>query len=144
MANKEHEKFTISQWGALIRNGQCLIIRAAGYDYWELPGGRIEVAELDSFTAEMAFRREIQEELGIDEFVLGRPVGCMIGYTMKNHTPTSRLIYIIKNDNAEIKLSSEHEEYRWVSLDEVDNYEYNLLKNSVKLSDLIKDAIINN
>ncbi|OGH93175.1 MAG: hypothetical protein A2534_02680 [Candidatus Magasanikbacteria bacterium RIFOXYD2_FULL_39_9] len=144
MANKEHEKFTISQWGALIRDGKCLIMCAAGFDYWELPGGRIEVEELDSSTAEMAFRREIQEELGISEFEMGRLVGCMIGYTMGHHTPTSRLIYIIKNDNAEIKLSHEHDEYRWVSLDEVDSYTYNILKNSVPLSDIIKNALSSN
>ncbi len=142
--NKEHEKFTFSQWGALVRDGKCLIMRAAGFDYWELPGGRIEVEELDTTTAEIAFRREIEEELGVTEFELGRPVGCMIGYTMGHHTPTSRLIYIIKNDNAEIKLSHEHEEFRWVGLDEVDNYKYNELKNSIKLSDIIKAALSSN
>ena len=54
------------------------------------------------------------------------------------------MIYIIKNDNAEIKLSHEHDEYRWVSLDEVDSYTYNILKNSVPLSDIIKSGGLNN
>jgi len=142
--NKEHEKFTFSQWGALIRNEKCLIVHATNTDFWELPGGRVEVEELDTSTAEIAFRREIQEELGIADFELGRPVGCMIGYTMRNHTPTCRLIYTIKNDVAEINLSSEHEDYRWVGLGEVDNYKYNELKNSIQLSDIIKNALSSN
>lgn len=139
--NKEHEKFTISQWGALIRDGKCLIIRAPGHDYWELPGGRIEVGELDSSTAEEAFRREIKEELGFDEFEIVRPLGGMIGYTLGRHTPTCRLIYAIKNDKAEVKLSTEHEEFHWVSLEDLDNYTFSPLKNSVELKDIIKNVL---
>lgn len=142
--NKEHEKFTVSQWGALIRDKKCLIIRAPGNNYWELPGGRIEVEELDSSTAAEAFRREIKEELGLDDFEIMRPLGSMIGYTLKNHTPTCRIIYAIKNDAGEITLSAEHEESYWVSLEELENFIYSPLKNSVELKDIIKNALAEN
>lgn len=142
--NKEHEKFTISQWGALVRDKKCLIIRASGYDYWELPGGRIEVGELDSSTAEEAFRREIKEELGFDEFEITRPLGSMIGYTLGRYTPTCRLIYAIKNDKAEVKLSTEHEEFAWVGLEDLENFTYSPLKNSVELKSIIKIALTGN
>ncbi len=139
--NKEHEKFTVSQWGALIRNNKCLILRAVGNGYWELPGGRIEVDELDTSTAEEAFRREIKEELGFDEFQIVRPLGSMIGYTLKNHTPTCRIIYAIKNDAAELSISAEHEEYRWVGFEDLENYIFSPLKNSVELKSIIKTAL---
>lgn len=142
--NKEHEQLTISQWGALMRKGKCLIVHAANVDWWELPGGRIEVNELDEYAAEFAFRREIQEELGIAEFTIVSPVDWMIGYSLNSHAPICRVVYLIKNDDAEIKLSHEHSEYRWISLEEVDNYTYYEPKNAKKLSEIIKSVFVRN
>ena len=118
-----------------------MIIRSSEHEYWELPGGRIEVKELDSSTAEEAFRREIKEELNFDEFEIIRPLGSMIGYTLGHHTPTCRLIYAIKNDAAEITLSTEHEEFAWVGVEELEDYTYSPLKSSVELKDIIKSAL---
>lgn len=51
--------------GVCIHEGNVLLQRAEGGDWWFLPGGRIEVME----SSEEAIKREMREELKLDEEV---------------------------------------------------------------------------
>lgn len=117
---KEHERFQIGQKAVLIRDGKCLIAEIAKRPgMWELPGGRLEAGEL----REPAFRREIKEELGIDEFeILG-----LVDYEIWYHndgTPFCAIVNLIKNDFVEIKISSEHLKFAWITKKQIKNYKY--------------------
>ncbi|HRY63459.1 MAG TPA: NUDIX domain-containing protein [Patescibacteria group bacterium] len=64
---KEFEKFWITQAGVIIKDNKCLILELADKPgYWDIPGGRVDMGEGDN--SEAAFRREIKEELDVDNF----------------------------------------------------------------------------
>ena len=61
---------------ALIRNsqGQVLLLRNRrknGEDYYDLPGGRLDIGE----TPEAAVARELQEEAGVTDVTVGKKLG---------------------------------------------------------------------
>lgn len=116
---KEIEKFVVSQKGLLFRGDKCLIMEIKrNPGYWDLPGGRIDVGEL----GEEAFKREITEELGFKNF----EIKMVISYDtwLVHKKPVCGIINLIKNNNDEITLSEEHTQMKWISKDEVDDYDY--------------------
>jgi len=117
--SEEHEKFTISQKAILIRDDKCLIAEVSRRPgIWDLPGGRINIGE----NKEEAFRREIKEELGIDNF----KIISTIHYDAW-HTSSGFAVCGITNlieSNEEITLSNEHAQSTWISRAELDNYKF--------------------
>src|SRR3989338_4540829 len=114
------ERFWISQAGILIRENKCLILELAGKPgFWDIPGGRLNRGEL----AESGFQREIKEELGIDNFLVGKIVDYDIWYTPKGD-PVCAIAILIKNEKDEIILSDEHLQYKWVAENELDDYKF--------------------
>ena len=117
---KEFEKFVISQVCVLIRDNKCLILEFSDRSgVWGLPGGRIDEGE----EGEMAFKREMKEELNLESFdILG-----MVDYDIwRNHKgiPMCSVVNFVKNDFDEIKLSKEHSKMAWVTKEEIDNYKF--------------------
>lgn len=104
---------------AIIRNqqGEFLLLRRAENSHsnpgkWDLPGGKLGPQE----PLTEAVVREVWEETGITAVV-----GEIAGYTTFE-LPQKRVIAIIFNGGyviEDIKLSYEHIEYSWVSLDNV-------------------------
>lgn len=117
---REHEKFTISQFGILIRGGKCLILRDSVSGKWLFPGGRVEIGE----NGEEAFKRELNEEIGLDNFENLGVVDYDIAYTIKDNKPVCAIGNLIKNDSDEITLDSENIEFRWVTLEESKEYDF--------------------
>ena len=109
--------------GAVITNpdGKILLIkRSQKLDWhpgdWEIMYGRIAQHEdpKDGLT------RELKEELGISATV-GRPLTCWHIYRGHEETAENELVgitFLATTDQLEIKLSDEHEEYRWVTPEE--------------------------
>ena len=107
---------------AVIRNDENKILitkrnlKKAQGGLWEFPGGKIEPNE----TREHAIVREIKEELDIDITVKEY-------LAEKTFTYPDKQINLIALEctkvNGEIKLL-EHEDFAWITSDELDNYEF--------------------
>lgn len=83
---------------------------------WEFPGGKIEPNE----TRENAIIREIKEELDIDIKVDKYLDERTFNYPEKD---INLIALECKKVNEEIKLL-EHEDYKWVSKNELDNFQF--------------------
>ncbi|MBU1178410.1 NUDIX hydrolase [Patescibacteria group bacterium] len=123
---KEFEKFVISQVAVLIRDEKCLILEFSDMpNRWGLPGGRLDVGEV----GESAFRREIKEELGLANFENLGVVDYDIWRVPKSrdmgmNVPICGIASLIKNDEDKIELSHEHSQFKWVTGDELEDYDF--------------------
>jgi len=83
---------------------------------WEFPGGKIEIGE----TIQECIKREISEELGI-EIVVGEHL-----ITIDHTYPHLRVTLTVHHSRhlAGVPQAIECDEIRWVSLDELDNFNF--------------------
>lgn len=102
----ENEKILITQ-----RN-----LNKAQGGLWEFPGGKIEPNE----TRENAIVREIKEELDIDIEVKAYLSEKVFNYPEKD---INLIALECKKINGEIRLL-EHEDYKWVLKNELDNFQF--------------------
>lgn len=102
----ESEKILITQ-----RN-----LKKAQGGLWEFPGGKIEPNE----TRENAIIREIKEELDIDIEVKSYLSEKVFNYPEKD---INLIALECKKVNGEIRLL-EHEDYKWVSKNELENFQF--------------------
>ena len=105
---------------AIIRKGDKIIATQRGYgefkDWWEFPGGKIEVGE----TAEEALEREIKEELDADIYILKKI------RTIEWDYPTFHLkmqCFLCSLIHDALHLN-EHESARWLGVDELDSVQW--------------------
>jgi len=83
---------------------------------WEFPGGKIEPGE----SREVALRREIQEELGID-IIIENPL-CTTEYDYPSFHLTMHC-YLCNIASGEIELR-EHKSARWLTAETLDSVEW--------------------
>jgi 8-oxo-dGTP diphosphatase len=115
------EKFMISQVAVWVKDSKVLILEDSGNPgLWVLPGGRIDEQE----DKEVAFKRELKEELGMDAFKKGRLIDAYSWYAGDRKVPYCGIAFVIESEFDKIQLSSEHLQYKWVSKDEIDDYTY--------------------
>lgn len=108
--------------------GQMLIIKRSSTDQyhagtWDLPGGRLEHGE-DVTTA---VARETQEEVGIG---LRAPKLIFATSDMRDDLAKTWVFYteVIGPDWDSVELSDEHDEYKWISPSEFNQYtDYEIL-----------------
>lgn len=112
----------------LLHDDKILIVRRSKTDtrrplQWDLPGGMVEEGE----DPNLAAAREIEEEAGI--IVDPRHMDLVFAGTKvyNKNANIVRLFYVAKADTNEVKLSFEHDDSRWLTLDEAiempDGYE---------------------
>jgi 8-oxo-dGTP pyrophosphatase MutT (NUDIX family) len=115
----------------VIKDNKVLIVQRSKTDYWmplhwSLPGGHIMIGE----TPYHAAKRELQEEVSL--------VAKTISYvgTRKSYDNHKMYVYACDDFGGDVKLNFEHSDYKWVSIDEVDDY-----KCTPKLKQIIADAL---
>lgn len=115
------ERFWVSQWALIIRDDKCLILEdATAKGVWVLPGGRADKDETD----QEAFTRELREEIGVEKFKRLAVVDYGMWYSEHRHLPVCAVLSLIDIGDAEIRISPEHTQMKWVSVDEVEKYEF--------------------
>lgn len=110
--------------------GKILILREAGETYAEgtnpgkyhgAVGGRINPSE----TYAEGLKREVAEETGITDFEPLYPVHVDEWWpVIKGQTRHIIAIFTVcKVTSSEVRLSEEHDEYHWISPEEIDKYD---------------------
>ena len=113
---KEFQRFVISQVAILIRDGKCLILEDAAHPgRYILPGGRIDEGE----ESEPAFRRELKEEINLDDFKNLGLVSYDIWYVKNEMKALCVLVFLIENNDSPIQLSPEHLSAKWISVNQI-------------------------
>jgi mutator protein MutT len=117
-----HKPFVLSV-RILIRdeNGRCLLLKRSvsnksNVGKWEFPGGKIDPGE----KIEDAILREVAEETGL-KAGLERVAG-----SAESEMPAVRVAYLIfegKKEAGEVCLSSEHDDYVWVTPQDLSGYD---------------------
>ena len=105
---------------AIIRKDDLIFATQRGYgefkDWWEFPGGKMEVGE----TSEEALKREIREELSteinVDEFL------CTVEYDYPAFHLTMHC-YLCSLLTEALHLN-EHEAARWLKLEDLDSVDW--------------------
>ena len=117
--------------GILKDNDKLLIVKRNSNDdlypgAWEFPGGHVEAGE----TLKEALKRELKEEIGFEETI--NPIITHYTDEVKNNRHDIEIDFIVNvNSDIDVKLSSEHEDYKWVT------------KDSELLDDYIKEKLVN-
>jgi 8-oxo-dGTP pyrophosphatase MutT (NUDIX family) len=118
-----HKLFHVGIKGLIFnKSGQLLLLKTIAWKdipaYWDLPGGRIE----DTQTAEEALKREISEELGINQVNEATFVSSCISNIEIPVSATEKVGLVLMAykitvpEDSEITLSDEHTDYQWTDL----------------------------
>jgi len=112
-------KITVVGVHALIKKGDhYLATRRALLDdympgYWDIPGGTVEFGE----EITVALKWEIREEVGLKVNIQKPIFAC--NYLSGEYRFQFMIIYICEYISGEPKLSHDHDEYRWVNLNQL-------------------------
>lgn len=102
---------------ALIKNGEKVLMlkrpkdKKAYPSYWNFPGGKIEEGETEA----QCVIREVEEETGL-KF---KPSAKIMDIIDENGEPKKVTVFLGTADAGIIKISGEHEEYRWFTINEI-------------------------
>ena len=105
---------------AVIQNsdGKFLIVREG--ERWQAVGGRLEKGE----KLEEGLRRETQEETGITDLIVGKVIHVDEWFAQpegeRKHIVA--LFFSCKTTSNTVTLSDEHQEYAWVTVNELEKY----------------------
>ncbi len=101
----------------IIENGKILYLMLKYPSYWGFAKGNIEENESDEQTA----IREIKEETGLKElyFLPGFKEKTAWFYKFKGELRRKEAVFFLgETKNKNVKISSEHEDYKWASYEE--------------------------
>lgn len=103
----------------LVQDNKYLFLRRspsfkAGAQKWDIPGGRIETEEalLD------ALRREVYEETALELLDVSTLLAAQDIFAAEKDLHVVRLTYLASAKGT-IKISNEHDEYKWMDLQEI-------------------------
>jgi 8-oxo-dGTP pyrophosphatase MutT (NUDIX family) len=112
------ERFWVSQVGLIIKDNKILILKESQSNFWVFPGGRADLGE----NGEVAFARELKEEINIDNYKRLAVVDYDLWYTENRKIPVCSIANLVDIGDVSISLSEEHSESKWIQESEVDNY----------------------
>ena len=109
--------------GAIIqhrRSNKVLLIHRSQSQYgggiWEFPIGRLSQFE----TFEEGLRREVFEETGISDLVIGGPLSTF-DFMRGEHSEENEVravVFTAQTKNQDVQLSKEHDAFKWLLIDE--------------------------
>lgn len=105
---------------AIIKKDDKFFVTQRGYgefkDYWEFPGGKIEIGENDSQALKREIKEELDAEISLDKFIM------TVDYTYPNfHLIMECYLCSLINDSITL---IEAEDARFVSKDELDSIDF--------------------
>ena len=131
--------FFISKCVLINEENKFLILKRTDYknnntgDLWDIPGGSVDLDE----EVNLAVRREVKEELQVElneasVFHIDSGKGMPSGKEVES-SQFVFVLFVSKHFNlgSGIKLSDEHSEYKWISVNEIDNYQFYLRNNRI-------------
>lgn len=115
------KRFYAALKGAVFCDNKLLIVKRSmctrgEYGLWELPGGRMEFGE----QPEETLIREFSEEVGLEVEPI-RPLNTWT-FLRDENTQIVGITYLCSFKGGEVRLSSEHLDYAWVTLQDLANY----------------------
>lgn len=110
---------------AVVNDNKVLIIQRSSDEdilpnLWEFPSGKKEPMEKIEDTA----RREAKEETGLD-IKIGKPISVFnFGWEKENEIrDATEIVFLGQIEGKdEVKISSEHQKFAWITKDEMDNF----------------------
>ena len=104
------------------RDGKILIIHRTDKedcfkDEWDIPGGGIKFGE----TPEESIKREIMEESCLEVDII-RPLRIWTFFKNNNQTQVVGVTLLCKYISGNVKLSDEHNDFKWIDPSDIDNY----------------------
>ncbi|MDP4000848.1 MAG: NUDIX domain-containing protein [bacterium] len=107
--------FRIGVKAVIVDDNNLLIIRRRkndphNPDQWDLPGGRLELAE----DPRQGLTRETKEETNLD-IEVGLPLDVQ-HFTRQDGQVITLLFFLCKKKSEDIQLSEEHQEYKWMDI----------------------------
>lgn len=133
MNNKTHY---VAVTGIVVKDGKYLIAKRSDKEkafpgYWTVPGGRLEQEDYinkpkDTGDAwynvlENVLAREIKEEMGIN--IKNTNYLLSLVFMRPDNIPVNVISMYCDYDSGDIKLSDELVDYKWVSVDELKDYQ---------------------
>jgi len=122
---------------AVIQNkdGKFLIVRER--ERWQAVGGRLDPGE----KLEDGLRRETEEETGITDLEIGKVIHVDEWFAKPEGELKHivALFFLCKTKSNNVKLSEEHQEFAWVTIDELDSYG-DILEKEIKQAILFASA----
>lgn len=105
---------------AVIQNDQGKFLIVRENERWQGVGGRLEKGE----KLEEGLRRETQEETGITDLTVGNVIHVDEWFSKPEGELKHivALFFLCRSNTAEVVLSDEHQEYAWITADELEKY----------------------
>lgn len=110
------DNFRIAAKGFIVdENDNLLVLKREKNDVhmpeiWEIPGGRLDPGE-NPFEG---MKREAREEIGI-EVEVKEPISVK-HFTRQDGQVVTMIIFLCKPLSKDVKISEEHEEFKWIDL----------------------------
>ena len=118
-----------TKWGLIIRgicefNDKILLLKIRSHsshdaEKWEIPGGKVKKSEF----FDDALKREYAEETGLEIDIKELHAVVRKDYTTcktKEEIKSIQLVMNVTCDSDVVKISREHDDYGWFSLEEID------------------------
>jgi len=105
---------------AVIQNDERKFLIVREGKRWQAVGGRLEKGE----KLEEGLRREVKEETGIIDLEVGKVIHVDEWFSKPEGELKHivALFFLCKASPSEVTLSNEHQEYAWVTADELEKY----------------------
>lgn len=116
---KNPAKTFVAGKGFIVKDHKLLLLKKTSQQpFWDLPGGRLERGEDFS----LGLKRELGEELpGLEIKQIGKLLGTSKHFINQGQDELLLLYFLVKADFSQgIKLSQEHNDFRWVSLQDLE------------------------